>query len=123
MKAARWRANTFNYKRQDACAPRRLVKAALPARDVIDGITGNRKRIKINRGRVVLKARNVISNRKIDIMYQSCRFRPGYRPGLLSRFVLRFAFGCVAQTAELSSHKRKVGGSTPPTATNLGLVM
>ena len=32
--------------------------------------------------------------------------------------------GCVAQTAELSSHKRKVGGSTPPTATRLfGLVM
>ncbi len=31
------------------------------------------------------------------------------------RFIL--AFGCVAQPAEQTSHKREVGGSTPPTAT------
>ena len=27
--------------------------------------------------------------------------------------------GCVAQTAERASHKREVGGSTPPTATKI----
>ena len=69
MKAARWRANTFNYSKQDACAPRRLVKAALPARDVIDGITGNRKQIKSDKGRIVLEARNSYSNGKFAIVY------------------------------------------------------
>ena len=37
---------------------------------------------------------------------------------------LILAFGCVAQPAEQTSHKREVGGSNPPTATKLlGLVM
>ena len=38
-----------------------LPGSALPARDVIVGITGNRTRIKTNKGRIVLKARNLYS--------------------------------------------------------------
>jgi len=47
---------------------------ALPARDVIVGITGNRIRIKTNRGRIVLKARKSYSKVKFAIVYRSCLF-------------------------------------------------